>query len=145
MKKAKYTLFQLRGWVFIATLVCTCFSSLTINAQQQLIQMPSNSSNTGPIELDACNGTTDSNSPARFTDDGGIEGLYADDDERADTTTICPTNPWNRVKVVFTDFDLAKGDTLFAFQGNKGALGAVGLVRLLAASGGANKPFACQS
>ena len=98
-----------------------CFTALqSINAQA--IVMPGNSSLL-KVKLDECGGDVTSDD-RRFTDDGGNDGNYADPagKPRADTVEICPKDQWHRVKVVFTAFDLAKGDTLFAFQGNAAAL-----------------------
>ena len=73
--------------------------------------------------LPQCTGTVDSTG-FRFTDDGTNDGNYVDPtgSPRTDTVEICPVNQWSRVKVVFTDFDLAAGDTLNVYQGNKAAV-----------------------
>ena len=134
MKKLSFTLSQPRNWMLLTlTLVFVCFSSLTIHAQG-LVKMPKDSKATS-TKLTSCNNEVTKDSPVQFTDDGSNDGNYADDAARIDTTTFCPTDQWSRVKVVFTDFDLAKGDTLFAFQGNNAAFAAAGLSKLLAASG----------
>ena len=36
---------------------------------------------------------------------------------RNNVHTICPIDPWHHVKVVFSEFDLAQGDTLFVYEG----------------------------
>ena len=128
MKKANYTLFQSRSWIF---LLCMCFGSFTINAQK-VVPIPSDSSSVVET-LTSCTGDVTNNSPVQFTDDGLNDGNYADDFARVDTATFCPTNQWSRVKVVFTDFDLADGDTLFGFQGDVAALNAAGLDAAIAA------------
>ncbi len=43
--------------------------------------------------------------------------LYTDTIPRSDTISFCPPNQWQRVKVTFSAFDLAAGDTLFAYDG----------------------------
>jgi len=53
-----------------------------------------------------------------FTDDGGEDGNYADATPRMDTVQICPKDAKHRIKVTFTDFDIAELDTLYAFDGN---------------------------
>ncbi|MFK7982770.1 MAG: hypothetical protein AB8G86_22510, partial [Saprospiraceae bacterium] len=54
-----------------------------------------------------------------FTDDGTIDGLYADSlgKPREDLFTICPQNQWQQLTYYFSDFDLATGDTLFVYDG----------------------------
>jgi len=97
-----------------------CIGLQTANAQTKI----QNGTATG-AEINACpDGATD---PIVFTDDGDVDGLYADDKARTDTITFCPNDKWHRVQVVFTEFDVAEGDTLFAFQGDKDALDAAGL------------------
>ena len=113
MKKASFTLFQPQRWMSkgrsaLAVLFVMCIGLTTVNAQTP-VQMPADSSSTTST-LDACNDAVTSSSPVVFTDDGNNDGNYADDFMRADTTTFCPTDQWHRVKVVFTDFDVAPGD-----------------------------------
>ena len=64
---------------------------------------------------------TDCDADNKFTDDGT---LYEDNlgMPRNDTITICPKTPWQTVKVTFTYFDVAAGDTLAAYDGNLAAL-----------------------
>ena len=57
-----------------------------------------------------------------YRDDNGGGGNYADATVRKDTVTICPATSWETVTVNFTAFDLAEGDTLFAFDGDKAAI-----------------------
>jgi len=80
-------------------------------------------------KLTTCNTDVTSDKSTRFTDDGSNDGNYADptgarggraaNGGRMDTIVICAANAWQTVKVVFNDFDLEEGDTLFAFDGNK--------------------------
>ena len=93
------------------------------------------------VKLEECSKTVTVDD-RRFTDDGANDGNYADSYARTDTVEICPKDQWHTVKVVFTDFDLAKGDTLFAFQGNTAALGAAGLAaaKVATLSNGATVP-----
>ena len=110
-----------------------CFTALqSINAQA--IVMP-NAKALSKVKLDECGGDVTSDD-RRFTDDGANDGNYADPagKPRTDTVEICPKDKWHTVKVVFTAFDLAKGDTLFAFQGNAAALNAAGLAAASAAT-----------
>jgi len=66
---------------------------------------------------------TDCTAQNKFTDDNGIVSiLYADDVARQDTISICPDNAWQRVKVEFTNVDIATDDTLFVYDGNLTAL-----------------------
>jgi len=71
----------------------------------------------------AFNGEVTSSS-TRFTDDGTNDGNYSDPvgQLRADTVEFCPKDQWHRVKVVFTDFDLAVDDTLLVFEGDIAAV-----------------------
>ncbi|MFK7979184.1 MAG: hypothetical protein AB8G86_04325, partial [Saprospiraceae bacterium] len=85
------------------------------------------------IELEEC-GETVTADGHQFTDDGTNDGNYGDSYARTDTVEICPKDKWHTVKVVFTAFDLAEGDTLFAFQGNVAALGTAGLAAARAAT-----------
>ena len=96
-------------------LLFCCFTALQ-SIQAQAIVMPGDSSLL-QVKLDECGGTVTADD-RRFTDDGANDGNYADSYARADTVEICPKDQWHRVKVVFTAFDLAEGDTLFGFQGN---------------------------
>ncbi|MEM6318586.1 MAG: SdrD B-like domain-containing protein [Bacteroidota bacterium] len=43
--------------------------------------------------------------------------LYKDTTARNNVLTVCAQNSWQSLKVTFTDFDLAAGDTLFVFDG----------------------------
>ncbi|MEM6319202.1 MAG: T9SS type A sorting domain-containing protein [Bacteroidota bacterium] len=65
---------------------------------------------------------SDCDAQNKFMDDGVSFPLYSDTTARMDTLTICPKNPWQTVKVEFTDFDVAAGDTLVAFDGDLTAL-----------------------
>lgn len=68
-------------------------------------------------KIDNCSSVT-SNS-INFLDDG-LEGDYYDGISRSDTVEICATQ--GSVNLVFTEFGLAVGDTLFVFQGNLDSL-----------------------
>ena len=127
-----------RSHFFRRSLFFTLFALLSGGFQSmnaQAIVTPANSSLL-KIKFDECAGDVTSDD-RRFTDDGSNDGNYADPagKPRTDTVEICPKDQWHRVKVVFTAFDLAKGDTLFAFQGNAAALNAAGLAALKTASG----------
>ncbi|MFK7979556.1 MAG: hypothetical protein AB8G86_06215, partial [Saprospiraceae bacterium] len=99
---------------------------------QKVVKIKSDSSSV--VEpLTTCNGEVTSTSSVRFMDDGGNDGNYADSYARLDTATFCPANAESVVKIVFTDFDLAAGDTLFAFQGDKKALDAAAAAAFAAA------------
>ena len=58
----------------------------------------------------------------KFTDDGNLAGNYADGTARQDTISICPDNPWQGVKVEFTEVDIAPDDALSVYDGNLAAL-----------------------
>ncbi|MEM1120843.1 MAG: hypothetical protein AAGJ18_10375, partial [Bacteroidota bacterium] len=75
------------------------------------------------VKLEACGGTVDDND-LRWTDDGSNDGNYSDPigQPRADTIEFCPIDSWHRVRVVFTEFDVATGDALRYYQGNKAAV-----------------------
>ncbi|MFK7980818.1 MAG: hypothetical protein AB8G86_12610, partial [Saprospiraceae bacterium] len=133
MKKASFTLFQPQRWMSkgLSTLVVLfvmCMGLTTATAQRDTITIGD-----AKGTVNTCTGTVSSSSSSMFVDDGGNDGNYADSKERSDTTTICAKDG-NTVKVVFTDFDVAPGDTLFAFQGDKKALDAAGAAAAKAAS-----------
>ena len=126
MKKASFTLFQPQRWMSkglsaLAVLFMLCLGLQTASAQTAAL-IPSDSSST-TTTLEDCNATVTSNSPVVFTDDGSVDGNYADDFMRADTITFCAADG-NTVKVVFSEFDLEEGDELIAFQGNQTELAA---------------------
>jgi len=77
------------------------------------------------VKLETCGGAI-TEDDLRWTDDGSNDGNYADPtgDPRTDTIEFCPKDQWHRVKVIFTDFDLDRGDTLKVYQGNKLAVNA---------------------
>lgn len=54
-----------------------------------------------------------------FTDDGLVDGLYADTlgRPRDDIFTICPQNQWQTLTYHFSEFGLEEGDTLFVYDG----------------------------
>jgi len=55
---------------------------------------------------------------------------------------FCPTTPWQKVQVVFNDFDLADGDILNVYDGNKASVPASGSPFLGSGSGtGVSKAF----
>ncbi len=80
-----------------------------VAALAQVFMMPKDSSSIKETIIDC-------SAKNRFTDDSAL--LYDDFDPRSDTITICPPNPWQTVKITFTDFSLANGDTLYAYDGN---------------------------
>ena len=59
--------------------------------------------------LTSCEGTSYSNHT--------VHDLYIDTAACRTAQTICPTNQWQRLKVTFSEFDLAEGDTLCVFEG----------------------------
>ncbi len=116
MKKAIKTLFQpqsLKMTLMVVFAWC-CLSLPTAFAQDIVITDDGAATHTGNATEVDCDATTS----RTFTDDGGLLGNYADASPRVDTVEICPMDPMNRIKVTFTDFDIAPGDTLFAFDGN---------------------------
>jgi len=74
--------------------------------------MPTGNSYEEADELDCDAGS------ALFTDDNSDHENYKDDAARRDTIVICPEDEWHRVKVTFTEFDVAAGDTLSVFDGD---------------------------
>ncbi len=58
----------------------------------------------------------------KFTDDGSDFSNYGDASARQDTISICPDNPWQRVKVEFTKVDIATDDTLSVYDGDLATL-----------------------
>ena len=137
MKKATFTLFQHERWLLLwrlALMLILTWGSLGLTyAQTQIITNYSESRDTSTFyELTDCSSNSASNSTV-FTDDNTTDGNYADDRARTDTATFCPVDQWHHVKMVFTDFDLAKGDTLFAFQGDVTALNNAGLAAAIKA------------
>jgi len=60
----------------------------------------------------------DCDTTSSFVSDTAYHGLlYADSTPRSDTMSICPQNQKQRVRVNFLAFDLAAGDSLFAYDG----------------------------
>ena len=116
MNKAIYTLFHSSKWKVALTLVFTwcCLSLQTAAAQDIKINYtPNDTAEANVVTLD-CDADQ-----RLFADDGDNDGNYNDNThERRDTIVICPEDAWHRVKLTFTDFDLAAGDTLHAFDGN---------------------------
>lgn len=102
--------------------VWCCFGVQNANAQI-VTKFTAKDTTCTVSKLATCNGEPTTTS-TRWTDDGTNDGNYADPmgQERRDTTEICPTDAWHRVKVVFTDFDLEANDSLVAFQGKKSLL-----------------------
>jgi len=100
-----------------------CFAGLQSGQAQVAVKFTASDTTSIAHKLDACNGDVTSSS-TRFTDDGTNDGNYADPvgHERRDTVEFCPKDQWHRVKVVFTDFDLEKEDTLLVFDGNRAAV-----------------------
>ena len=126
MKKMGYTKLESKsvlsflGRSIFMILFALCFS---ITASAQLV---------GPFAIPSDSSAIEHNpitEKVAFTDDNsGDKILYSDADTkngtdfpggRADTITFCPENKWDRIRVTFTEFDVAAFDTLFAFDGNK--------------------------
>lgn len=103
----------------LALLFTLTWGLLNVNlVHAQIVAAYSTTENTLTTEqLMTCNGAPDSNSTV-FTDDGTNDGNYADDRMRRDTVEICPTDQHHYVRLVVSEFDLAEGDTLFAYDGN---------------------------
>jgi len=100
-----------------------CFAGLQSSQAQVVAAFKAGETTTTAERIDACNGEVTSSS-TRFTDDGTNDGNYNDPvgQLRADTVEFCPKDQWHRVKVVFTDFDLAVDDTLLVFEGDIAAV-----------------------
>jgi len=136
MEKKNFTI--LKNWASLTrTLRLFLFISLcstigTMQAQDIVMRFVPMDSTFTADTLTTCGGTVTSDD-VRFTDDGGNDGNYSDDHERRDTVEICPQDQWHRVKVVFTEFDVARGDTLFAFQGSRSAFDKANLAAAIAA------------
>ena len=80
-----------------------------------------------PPEIPSCsieigNGTTpalttlENCQPCQFRSNN-IEHLYEDDSVRNIIHTICPTDKWKQLKINFSRFELAAGDTLYVYDG----------------------------
>jgi uncharacterized Zn-binding protein involved in type VI secretion len=127
MKRANFTLFQSQRWMSLLgkstlmVLFLWCCVGLQSAEAQIITKHKLKDTTVTTAKITACTGTVDT-SGTIFTDDGSNDGNYADGHARRDTIEICPKDDWHRVKVVFTEFDLDEGDTLFAFNGNKAAL-----------------------
>ncbi len=136
MEKRNFTI--LKNWAILTRtlqffLFVCLFSTLNTLQGQTIVMKYATADTTSTSDtLDVCGGTV-SSEDLRFTDDGGNDGNYSDNHQRRDTVEICPKDRWHRVKVVFTDFDVAKGDTLFAFQGSRMALNNASLAAAIAA------------
>ena len=100
------------------TFIALCLFFIS-NINAQVITPYSNTADTcATVLLENCNDSVTEKS-LRWTDDGTNDGNYQDDRLRSDTIEFCPKDQWHRVQVVFSDFDLDEGDTLYAFDGNK--------------------------
>ncbi len=136
MKRAIFTLFQpqsklslLGKSALMVLFAWCCLGMQNVGAQTEVdpgdtIAISSNSSTT-QYQLTECNGEPSTDNPSvLFTDDGTVDGLYADPtgEPRREVIEICPKDKWNRLKVVFTDFGMELGDTLYAFQGTAAEL-----------------------
>ncbi len=94
--------------LLILLIVCLSFDSTL--AQKQTLTIPVNGTLTHNTLLN-CDSTSS------FISDTTSHNLYLDNTPRSDTLSICPQNQSQRVRVNFLDFDLAVGDSLFAFDG----------------------------
>ncbi len=156
MKKAIYTLIQHRSsssllgkLTLMVVFAWCCLGSQSANAQIQLVlNGDRDTCITAPV-LETCNEDVTAAKSMRFTDDGDNDGNYGDptgarggraaNGGRRDTIVFCAKDAWKTVKVVFNDFDLEEGDTLFAFDGNKAEVEAAFAVLADAAATGAAK------
>jgi len=125
MKRATFTLFQHERWLPIRRLLLMfilTWGSLGLTcAHAQITTNYLTSGDTTTLsKLTTCNGNP-STGGTLFTDDNTNDGNYADNRMRMDTIEICPENAHAHIQVAITDFDLEKGDTLFAFDGNLSA------------------------
>ena len=117
MKKAIKTLFQpqsLKMTMMVVFAWC-CLSLPSAFTQDIVITDNGETSNTSNSAVVDCD---DATTTRLFTDDGTDDSNYADVTARMDTIEICPMDGSSRITVNFTDFDLAPGDSLFAFDGN---------------------------
>jgi len=94
----------------LLTLLVVCLSFDSTLAQKQTLTIPVNGTLTHNTLLN-CDSTSS------FISDETNHSLYADSTPRSDTLSICPQNQSQRVRVDFLDFDLAVGDSLFAYDG----------------------------
>ena len=137
MKKMSFTnlsyrnLNSLFGRAAFLMLFAWCFSMNAAYAQDAVPveRMPTDSIANVVADITVCDGE---NAYEFRDDDSGDGALYSDfayngDGEltinaRRDTTTFCPNDEWSRVEVIFTEFSLAPGDFLVAWDGNLDAL-----------------------
>ena len=97
-----------KGLALTLFVVCLTFSFLQA---QQTLTIPVN----GTISL---NTLLDCDTTSSFVSDTATHSLlYADSTPRSDTMSICPQNQQQRVRANFLTFDLAAGDSLFAYDG----------------------------
>lgn len=137
MKRASFTLFQPQSWMsklgqsaLMVLFVWCCLGLANVNAQTDVVRITDDGKATNTVntkKLTTCNGTVTKDSGTQFTDDGNNDGNYNDPNTvgpigRIDTAEFCPKDQWSRVKVVFTKFDLAPGDTLFVYDGDRKAV-----------------------
>lgn len=148
MKKAMFTLFRLQRLVLIRRMTLLLFLTwgflgITYLPAQIVTQFSMNSDTCTVFKFSECGGKIDDSSTL-FTDDGALDGLYADSRARRDTIEVCPDGDKDFVMMTFSEFDLEEGDTLFAFNINK-----QGLRDFLATGSGigtgANAPFGAGS
>ena len=94
-------------YCFIACLFFVCFSN-SLSAQIVL-----DTAATAITKTVSCSSSTS------FTDNNlASGGLYFDDQARMDTIILCPSTSGSQLKVTFTNFDVANGDELKAFDGD---------------------------
>ena len=114
MKKMSFTLFRSSRWLSASFLVLFAWCLVgSVNAQTAL-----NASNDTSVDGRACDhaGNTFSVCTGAFTDDGGA-GLY-NDAAGPLTWTFCPDVAMNnRVRLTFSEFDVAAGDVFTVTNG----------------------------
>ena len=131
MKKATFTLFGLPSWLLsvgrsVFWVICIwCLSDMPMTYANDL-----NPGDTITIDYEAGDTTSSQHvlmncadyaisDGVFFTDDETVHGNYGDGHPRQDTIEICPQDRWHYTQVVFTDFEIEEGDTLFVFNGTK--------------------------
>lgn len=108
--KVFYTNFSIRNYKLLSIFLLLLGSQLSM---AQIVLQTDDSLN-GRKNIDCS--TTDIYT---FMDDGTIDGLYKDSIARLDTIIFCPTDSLNnQIKVSFTDFGVASGDTLRVYDCN---------------------------
>ena len=138
MKKASFTKIRPRSWMDILgrSLFLLLFACTIVSTQIGIAQTTGGLKH--PLTFDATGvyqpsqaAATCTDAKLSYTDDDHNEaGLYYDRAARTDTMQFCGADPWHRVLATFNQFDLAKGDTLFVYDGDTTAIKQMAAIKI---------------